>query len=302
MPRKPELGAELKRRFAEQGHSIRSVAQHLGLFENSLRTWIRRNGFPAPALKQIAAFAGLKQDLRALQREYDFDVVGTKRTPRRRAEELLESPSVTSVDALAFFDGRLSELEKVCGNVEQDLRLVFRALGQQDLYICQCLDQVPYELEGTGWSMVGRDVARAVDSGAVFLYVFPGAQLASRIAHAGLHRVLAPETFERILEVLRERIRRVKPRLNRAAVENHVLGLGCDQGVFMVPGHQYLMIRTRAESGMPPRLLVRVPAGGGTQVTSLLVTLVDETVSAFVTAAIRLLENSPHAELARCFY
>jgi hypothetical protein len=53
---------------------------------------------------------------------------------------------------------------------------------------------------------------------------------------------------------------------------------------------------------MPPRLLVRVPAGGGTQVTSLLVPLVDETVSAFVTAAIRLLENSPHAELARCFY
>ena len=126
----------------------------------------------------------MKLDLRALQREYEFDLVGAKRTSRRRAEELIASPNLSSVEALALFDERVPELAKVCGNVEQDLRLVFRALGEHDLYICQCLDQVPYELEGTGWSMVGRDVARAVDSGAVFLYVFSGAQLASRITHA----------------------------------------------------------------------------------------------------------------------
>ena len=70
----------------------------------------------------------------------------------------------------------------------------------------------------------------------------------------------------------------------------------------MVPGHQYLLIHTRAASETPPRLLARVPAGGGLQVSHFLVPLVDEAASAFVTATIDLLEESPHAELARRFY
>ena len=302
MPGRSELGAELKRRFAEQGHSMCSAAQHLGLVENSLRSWIRRNGFPAPVLEKLAKFAGLPRDVRVLQRQYDFEVVGAKRTPRRRVEELLDSPGIALTDALALFDARLPEMEKVCGSFEQDIRLVFRALGAQDLYICQCLDQVPYELEGTGWSLVGRDMARAVEAGAVFVYVYPEAQLAAHIAQAGLHRVLAPESFERMLEVARERIRRLKPKLKRGTVEHRVLGLACSQGVFMVPGHQYLLLHSRTAPGTAPRLLARVPAGGGSQVSAVLAPLADEAASAFVSVAIGLLEGSPHAELARHFY
>ncbi len=72
MVKRPKLGAELKRRFKTQGYTMSRIAIELGLYENSLRSWIRRNTFPRRELERITAFVGFPENTDALEKEYDF--------------------------------------------------------------------------------------------------------------------------------------------------------------------------------------------------------------------------------------
>ena len=258
MARRKKLAEELKQRYQDQGYSMSAVARELDLYVNSLRSWLRRNRFPEAELKQLTVFAGLPEDLEALERKYIFELAGQKKTVSREIALLLEEGSVTLGEAVAAigkeFEGRISD----GAPFHQELRLLLKALGKGDVYVCLFYDDLPYELQGHAWSQVGAEIAAAVARGVHFLYISPNEEFVSSAHAIGHYRVLAPEVVQQAHARMCERVAETQGR-RPGQVQKLVHYVPVGQSSFFTPGHQYIYMRSRTSHDVSNCAFLRLP-------------------------------------------
>ncbi|MCC6487445.1 MAG: hypothetical protein IT364_08085, partial [Candidatus Hydrogenedentes bacterium] len=267
MARKTLLGPELKRRFREQGYSMSRVAGELSLFENSLRSWVRRNRFPERELVQLAEFAGLPTDLSQLEEVFAFETTGTRRTHSRRVAGLLDSSTASLEEVADAIESRTQEVLRGKDASLEELRLLFRTLEAGSIYACSFLDQLPPEMTNAGWAALGREVAGAIKRGGHFLYLFPNTEHSGVVQAKGILGVLSANIIQPQSELFREYLASANPGLS-LSFETGLILIPCGSTSFLSPGHQYLFFWQRENPSDLPRLFLRVPICAGTMVSS----------------------------------
>lgn len=297
MTRKSRLGPELKRRFKEQGYSMSRVAKELGLFENSLRSWIRRNRFPERELVQLAAFVGLPADLSGLEEAFLFETTGTRQTHSRRVADLLDSPSASFEEVAKVIESRAQEVLRGKDASLEELRLLFRSLGVGSVYACSFLDRLPPEMTSTGWAALGREVTGAVRRGACFVYLFPGVDLAAGIRAIGIPGVLSENIIKPQLAMFRDGLAAADPDA-MSWLDTRLILLPTGRAEFLSPGHHYLFFWQRQDTDLP-RLFVRVPISAGATVSSPLLPLSGEVANGFLSLLLAELKHAGREEIVK---
>ena len=296
--KKTRLGPELKRRFGEQGYSLSRVAKELDLFENSLRSWIRRNRFPERELVQLVEFADLPKDLHELEEVFLFETTGTRQTHSRRVAALLDSKSLSIEEVAGVIESRVHEALRGKDASLEELRLLFRTLGAGSVYACSFLDQLPPELTNAGWAALGREVAGAFRRGAHFLYRYPSLDLSAAIRAKGVPGVLSSDIIEPQLELFRGNLAAGGPDLS-SQLETRLVPITSAETCLLSPGHQYLFFWQRQGQSDLPTLFLRVPIGAGATVSSPLLPLFGELANGFLSILLAELKQADREDLVQ---
>ena len=297
MAKRKKLGAELKQRFRDKGYSMSAVARELDLYVNSLRSWLRRNRFPEAELKQLTAFAGLPEDLEALERKYLFELAGQKKTVSREIALLLEEESVTLGEAVAAIENEFAGRVSDGAPFHQELRLLLKTLGKGDTYACLFYDDLPYELQNHAWSQVGTEIAAAVARGVNLLYVSPNEECVSSAHVIGHYRVLAPEVVRQALARICEHVAKTQGR-RPGQVRKQVYHAPAGQSSFFTPGHQYLYLKSRSSHDVSNSAFLRLPASSSDAARRTLAPLSPEVGSDLFAVLFTVLESSRDRELS----
>ena len=296
MPRRTSLGQELKRRFQEQRRPVSRVAHDLGLSVNSLRSWMRRNVFPKEQLDRVVEAAGISGDAKTLAEIYDFEVARGRRTYGRRLAELASDDSPDREDVLAAILDRWRAFQENGPPVSQELRAIVRTLQHGEIYVCCFGDALPAEWTGTGWRILGIEVAEAVHRGAHLVYLFPSTDAVRRLRLHGLFEYLGPETVEGAIAQFRTRVTKAFPGLGESEVANRIVGLPIDVGSFLAPRHQYIFVTGAGDNSVPSAGFLRVTeslSGGSLP----LMPLGREIVSGFLSVFLCAAEHAGHQSL-----
>lgn len=292
MSKRVKLGPELKRRFTERGFSMSRVAKELGLYENSLRSWIRRNRFPKRELLALCDFAGYGKKLESLRERFQFDIAGERKTSARRVTEFLSRREVDLHDALDVVEGNAREAFKGKGLFPEQLRLLFRSLGQGDLYVHGAFDRFPYEADGIGWSHLGKDLAAAAGRGAQLVYVYPNAEAVKQARSAGLRRIPTSEAWVEFMSAFAKRAMQSIV----GSARNAVVIVQCGANPFFVPGVQLLLFR-QSQPTVGPRLLVVLPLALSSGERTLLLPAAESMSGQFLEFLLVALEEAGHGQL-----
>ena len=301
MTKKPNLGVELKRRFRMQGYTMARVAKELGLYENSLRSWIRRNRYPRRELERLIDFAKMGHTLTDLEGAYAYSLAGSRNTYSRNIDVLLQADTVELPDAFDAVERGLKENFKGRQPVGRELRLLFSALGADEFYIHWSLDTLPQEFELSGYSNVGSAIARAVERRATLVYLHPGPQLVEGARSLGLPRVIDTAHFESLAQSLRDRVANQVQMSARDGMADRILTASFDEVLFAVPNQEFLYFGHRSESAYPHRLFVAQKVFIGTEEIPTLVTASMDTAITFRLTVAKALRASAHASLATWF-
>ena len=253
---KPLLAEDLKRRFKERGYSVAAGARALGLSENSLRSWMRRNRYPVEQLEVIAKFLDLPTELAELARSFRFEVAREKLTYGRRLGKVLDDECPGLDEVLELLSTQWTDSVPSHSVRNNELRSLIRSLGDGDLYVHCSFDQIPYEMEASSLAAFGEDVARAVQRGAKFVYLHVGSDLVSRARESGIHHVVLPETFYEICETFQKRVSGFGS-LDRKAISRSIISIACNESLFFTPGLPFVLIKPHADVGHPATLFVR---------------------------------------------
>jgi hypothetical protein len=273
------------------------VAKELGLFENSLRSWIRRNRFPERELVQLAAFVGLPPDLGKLENTFLFETTGTRQTHSRRVAELLDSASASFDEVAKVIESRAQEVLRGKDASLEELRLLFRTLDAGSVYACSFFDQLPPEMTSTGWAALGREVAGALERGARFVYLFPGVDLAADIQAMGIPGVLSESIIQPQMAMFRDNLAASNPE-SLSSRETRLIPIPSGQAGFLSPGHHYLFFWQRQDADLP-RLFLRVPISAGATVSSPLLPLSGGLANDFLSLLLAELKQAGREELVK---
>jgi len=287
-----KLGPEIKRAIEARGQSMRSMADALGLYVNSLRSWIRRNTFPAGALLKVARYLELAEDLESLGAKYEFYLAGTRRTSLMKLTELEHQERVDLQDVLSALSSSAVGLLNKPDVERAETRLLFRALGKGSLYVCGFLDALPIELIGAGWASVGDDVARAVARGTQLVYLVPSEKLCSELQESGLHSVISRKSAEHAIQDLG---RRVEERLGAkygAGASKEIALVDWDAPVFVVPGAEWIFVSGRSSSDTSNKLFMRMRLQGEGKTGIALLSADEEMTTQFLSVLVSQLERS----------
>lgn len=250
------LAEELKKRLTERGYSVAAAARALGLSANSLRSWMRRNRYPADQLDPIAKFVDLPTQPAELSRSFRFEVAREKLTYGRRLGKILDEEAPGLDEVLELLNAQWTDSLPSHSVRSNEFRSLIRSLGQGDLYVHCSLDQIPYEMEASGLAAFGEDVARAVKRGAKFVYLHPDSDLVSRARESGIHHVILPKTLQEIRETFQKGVSNFSS-LDRRTISGSIISIACNETFFFTPGLPFVLIRPHTEVGHPAALFAR---------------------------------------------
>jgi transcriptional regulator with XRE-family HTH domain len=292
MLRRPNLGPELKRRFAERGFSMSRVAKELGLYENSLRSWIRRNRFPERELIQLTAFMGLGKTLAAVTDVYTVELTGVRRTHSRQLSQLLDKQEPSFDETAAAIEARVLDAYKGKDSSLAELQLLFRSLGEGGCYACAFFDLLPDELTVSRWAVLGKDYGSALKRGQRFIYLYPSTALAARMRSDGVTQVLDEVTVRDQIAALHKRLAAADAGFSLRELERRITMVACDNACFFSPGHSYHFFRPGRQDMGTPRLYLRAGVRSGYMVVSPLQPLSDEIADAFLSQIVSVLTEA----------
>jgi hypothetical protein len=298
---KPALSKELKYKLLDHGYTLAEAARSLNLSHNSVRAWMSRSIFPVHELELLAGLAGLPTDVNELSENYQFNLVQhPKRSRRREREEFERVPPTDLGRALLHMDSRLGEYERLREDFGQDMHVLFSALGTADVYVHCALDQVAYEIDEVGWSAIGMDVARAIERGSYFVYLYPDEAVTKAMRDSGLRRLSDPAEFEKIFDLFVDRLTRTLGGTDLKRVRAHVHAIKCASSAFMVTGHQFFLFRPRS-TAYPTRSTGRFPTGTKDSASFLHLPLPEEISNQFVNVIRQALTGTDRSELLKLF-
>jgi len=287
-----KLGPELKRTFAKQGFSMSGVAKELGLYENSLRSWIRRNRYPKRELLALCTFAGFGKKLETLQEGFQFDVAGERKTPARRVSEYLSRHKLSLDESLGLIEDHAGEALKTRDLFPDELQLLFRSMGQGDLYVHCALDRFPYEADGIGWSRLGRDLVASAARGASLVYMYPNDQAIRPARAMGVRRIPTSEASEEFMVAFKKRATHTAG----TSVHRAFIAIQSDMNPFFVPGVQFLLFR-QFQTTAAPKVFVVFPLATSSGERMLLLPAAESISSPFLEFLSVALEELGHGAL-----
>jgi hypothetical protein len=291
---KQRLSKALKVGLQSKGFTLVKAAKTLGIKPDTLRGWISRNRFPQEELLRLAQLAGLPTDLIQLRGRY---IVNLQTQP-----ELLSSGGVlrTLDEALSFLDTRIDDQLRLYRDFGHDVRLLFGALAEGDIFVYCALDELPYELDSLGWTVAGELVAQAIERKAHLIYFHPSQQIVDAMRSLRLRKVPNPSEFADALSQFKLRIMKMKPNLDVDYISEHVIAVECDVCPFMVPGHKYVLF-FHSKSPSTARSLARFPIGSSEKEMSLHLPLSQSVTSQFLNFVLASLQRRGYEHLMDLF-
>ncbi len=203
---------------------------------------MRRNIFPKDQVVRIAEAAGIRGDIEKLTENYDFEVARGRRTYGRRLAELTADERPDRTDVVAAIWDRWRVFHEGGPGVTHELRALFRTLRTDNIYMCCFGDALPVEWTGTGWGVLGVELAEAVARGARLIYVFPSADAVHRLQSLGLYEYLGPEAVLGAMAQFRSRVSSIASGFGESILAERITSLGVDAGCFFAPRHQYILV------------------------------------------------------------
>jgi hypothetical protein len=258
---------------------------------------MRRNVFPKDQLNRIAEAAGICGQVEPIAQVYNFEVARGRRTYGRRLAELASDVSPDREDVVAAIANRWRAFQESGPPVSQELRTVFRTLRPDDTYMCCFGDALPAEWTGTGWGVLGVELATAVSRGTCLVYLFPSAGAIQRLRTHGLFEYLSPETVEGAIAQFQGRVAMAVSGLQQSELAERIIGLPIDAGNFFAPRHQYIFLTGAVHESVSAVGFLRVtesPSGGAPLLMPLARDIVDSLLNVLLSAA----EQSGHQSLA----
>jgi hypothetical protein len=261
----PELGAELKRIAAERGETLVSIASALGLYVNSVRSWMRRNRFPIDPLRKIVRHLGLPDDLDTLQRRYDFELAGARKTPLMRIASMDKEDRAEFGEAMRTLCAGMESIARHPMTIASQTRLMFKCLGSDGIYICTFLDTLPFELSPTGWAETGREVCKAIHRGATLLYICPYSESLAQAHGLDISSSTAtPAAGDLAVQRLRERVRLNSGDVSEEKIASSVYAVSAKSQLFQAPGHVWIALRGSVSGEIRTQLFLRSTLAGAT--------------------------------------
>ena len=253
-----KLADVIKKRLSEKGLSQDAAAKHLGVPSSTVRNWLNRNTFPEDELLKLMAFLGLKKaTLSSLEKEFLFHEAQAKTTDRRKRQSLDQPGGNTqpSLDrALGYMDERFDQLARGESEFAQDVRILFRAMKKGDVFVYWSVDQLPYEMRGS--EEAAAIVANAINSDAMFAYLYPAQVVVDEMRRAGQIQLLDEDEYDVAFEsyklVLLQKGGKEKQ------ISENVIRLRCHFPAFAIPGHKYVLFRSGSSKD---RALAGIPTG-----------------------------------------
>lgn len=252
--KKSPLSTELRRRLIQKAGSVARSSKTLNLVDNSVRVWMMRNKFPPTELKLMLRYVELPDNLEALSVSFAFELTSPKREPLTTS--LQRGQSINTLDqALEFLDERVQHFERLEPFFTDDVQLLFRSMGADDLFVYLSLTEYPLETTPTGWIQVGAQVAKAVAEGACLCYLYPTEGAARQLSDCGIVGVPRESDFERCVSDLRKN---VAARIGKVDLGDAICSIPSPLSPFLVPRHKYVLFKPRDGR---LRALARFPTG-----------------------------------------
>ncbi len=236
----PKLNDDLRAGLIQAAGSVSKAADNLGIAKSSVRGWLSRNEYPEVELLELARLAGLSHNLDSLRQRFEFRCTRSKRTPRSSARDRHKPRDL--VEALGFMDNRLDQFVRYCQRFGEDVSRMFGSMGKDDLFIHLSLTGYPFETEESGWAETGSVIARAIDDGARFVYLYPSDELAKSLRSLKIARIPTEADFQMRFTDFRERLCDLLPG-REMVVQERLVTCACNSSGFMIPGHTYTLFK-----------------------------------------------------------
>lgn len=298
MTKRPKFGPELKQRFVGRGYTMARAAKELGLYENSLRSWIRRNRFPERELVQLAIFAGMGKNLAEVTEAYHVEVSRVRRTPTHQLAQLQDKPALSLDEVADTIEDRVRETIKGKDSSLAELQLLLRSLDDNACYVCAFLDRIPEEFMASRYPALTTECSSAMERGARFIYLFPSHTLAANLKENGLTRAIDEATVRSQIGGFRDRIMTSSTSLSIERLQSQIVAVATDSALFLAPGHVYRFFRSGGQLERAQKLYLKVTLKAGLMNASPLQPLADDIADEFLAYILEILANASHKDLA----
>ncbi len=290
----PSLSGALRQALIQQEGSLSKAAERLGLSDNSLRVWLKRNRYPETELGVLIRCARLGDDLAELRAKFGFELTQAKRSPLSKHLEIRKGAESLE-RALTLVDDRMEYFGRLHQQFGEDVRLLFGSMDRGDVFVYLSPTDFPFEMSSTGWGESGELIAAAIRKGAYFIYLHPSDGVADALRRLRLSGIPSSDEYEVKFQKFRAALRNLLhagTSLNDDFnLERQVIKIPCAHGVFLAPGHKYVLFKPRKGTA---RLLARLPTGSSERASPLHLPLDQDTTdhfASFVGAALEQLEG-----------
>lgn len=270
MATRTQFSALIREKLKEVGVSIRGAAGHLQVPYGTLQGWIRKNTFPEDQIGPILGLLELDLSTEELGERYEFKVTADSPTPHSMALEITGGDEAEpdyqrkfelALDRMALATTRLGGAQQ---SFPEDVEVLFASLPGNAYYVFASLDLPPYEMTPVGWKATGDSIRAALERGATFVYLRPGAAAADQLVSTWKQSVPSPaeseNLFEEFVETILAAARRdaTTPELKAP----RVIQVLTPVNPFLCPGHKfvYFAARNGEERQVRGEVLARFPA------------------------------------------
>ncbi|WP_082839042.1 helix-turn-helix domain-containing protein [Gemmata sp. SH-PL17] len=275
-------------------HSFSFLAKSVGVPENTLRTWLKRNAFPDQVLMALAKHFGREPNMVKLKEDYNFTLVRTGDATRLNHPPQPEHAPKTLEDSLEYHDQRGEQLvHRLDTNFSWHIDTLFRSMHEKDLFVLYCWDDVPYEFGVSVWATFGRLIAEAAARGAYFVYLWPNIELYDFLRKAGF-RPQHPEEFQRGFTAFQNAIGAIQEKSGPKNSSRNIIGIPHAEFGYTDPFTKYCVYRSaNGGRGSPCRAFAHYPTGSNAVDFPINMTLGEKATTALVAFFNRILSNHP---------